>query len=166
SFWRLRGVIRLSRRLGSDVEVARVPGQEGEDLRVELAGALDHWQVSAFVQEDDFDRERAAPFARRLRVYDLVLFAGDDEDGNLYDPRLAHEPAARDLTPRHLEGLGERRWGRLARVVHDLLGQIVGIEDERTHPEPAYRLPETTHRVKEGADYGQGGEPQKGWQVY
>ncbi len=113
-----------------------ISGKKGEDLRTKHAGALEHRQVSAFVQEDDLGRESLSPVSCRLGVYDLVLLTGDDEDGNLYDSGLAGEPAPRGLAAHHVKGLARSRRGGLARVVYALFVKIFRVKDERAHPEP------------------------------
>src|SRR5215208_3374161 len=78
-----------------EIQVAGVARQESEDLSVELGDTLDHRQVAAFAYKGDFGPVHApGPHPDRLRVDDLIVFPGDDEEGNLYDPGLPGEPTA------------------------------------------------------------------------
>src|SRR3954463_11258232 len=105
--------------------------------------------MPAFIEEDDLCRNAPCPLVRRLRVHDLVLLAGDDEDRGFYDTCLPDEPPPSDLASHHAEGLGDGCRDGLACVVHDFLGEVISIEDERAHPEPAQGLQKTPQRVED-----------------
>src|SRR5829696_3936752 len=148
------------------VQVAGIAGQEREDLGVELGGAFYHGQVAAFVYQGDLGPVNASgPHAYRLRVDDLVLLPGDDEERYLDDPGLPGEPAAGDLAPPDAEGLGDGGWRGPAGVVHHLLGQVVGVCDEGTHPQPADRPRRAPQSVEQGTYEGQRGQPEHGRHV-
>src|SRR5829696_2825493 len=148
------------------VQVAGVAGQERQDVGVELGGAFYHGQVAAFVYEGDLGPvDASGPHADRLRIDYLVLLPGDNEQGNLYDPGLPGEPAAGDLTPPDAQSLGDGGRRGPAGIVHHLLGQVVGVGDEGTHPQPADRSRGATQGVEQGTDEGQRGQPEHGRHV-
>src|SRR5215208_1040885 len=156
-------------RLGDRVDVIQVAGvarQEGEDLGVELGYTLDHWHVAALVYKADLCPLYApGPYPVRLRIDYLILFPGDDEKGDLYDPGLPGEPAAGDLAPGDTQGLGNGGWRGAAGIVHHLFCEVVGVGDEGPHPEAADGTCHAPQGVEDGTDDGHGDEPQHGRKV-
>ena len=158
-FYRLRDRV-------DEIQVAGVARQEGEDLGVELGYTLHHRHVAALVYEADLGPLHAlGPYPDRLRVYYLILFPGDDEKGNLYDPGLPGEPTAGDLTPRDAQGLGDGGGRGPAGVIHYLFRKVVGVGYEGPHPEAADGTRRASQGIEDGTDDGHGGEPQQGRKV-
>src|SRR5918995_2370529 len=148
------------------IQVSGVPCQESEDLGIELGYALHHRHVAALVYKGDLCPLHApGPHPDRLGIDYLILFPGDDEQGNLYDPGLPREPAAGDLTPRDTQGLGDGGRRGPAGVIQYHIREVVGVGDEGTHPEAADGTRHAPQRVEDGADDGHGDEPQHGRKV-
>src|SRR5215208_292388 len=159
----------LSFRLRDRVDVIQVAGvacQEREDLGVELGYTLDHRHVAALVYKVDLGPlHTLGPYPDRLRIDYLILFPGDDEKGDLYDPGLPGEPAAGDLAPGDTQGFGNGGWRGAAGVVHHLLCEVVGVGDEGPHPEAADGTCHAPQGVEDGTDDGHGDKPEHGGKV-
>src|SRR5215208_6860850 len=157
--------IRLRDRVDV-IQVAGVARQEGEDLGVELGYTLDHRHVAAPVYKVDLGPlDALGPYPDRLRIDYLILFPGDDEKGDLYDPGLPSEPAAGDLAPGDTQGLGNGGWRGAAGVVHHLFCEVVGVDDEGPHPEAADGTCHAPQGVEDGTDDGHGDKPEHGRKV-
>src|SRR5829696_803574 len=158
-FFRLRDRVDV-------IQIAGVARQEGENLGVELGYTLHHRHVAALVYKADLGPFHAlGPYPYRLRIDYLILFPGDDEKGDLYDPGLPGEPAAGDLVPGDTQGLGDGGWRGAAGVIHHLFCEVVGVGDEGPYPEAADGTCHAPQGVEDGTDDGHGDEPQHGRKV-